>query len=98
MVPLGWPSRSTGPFGPAGAGWVGDRVDSASAMLSFAASTTLSAVKPNSSNSLAPAALAPYWLMLRIRPWSPTSSRQPVLTPASTLTRALMLGGTTESR
>ena len=36
--------------------------------------------------------------MLMIRPASPTISRQPIGTPASTLTRALTDGGMTESR
>ena len=36
--------------------------------------------------------------MLMIRPASPTMSRQPPVTPASTLTRALTVGGKTELR
>lgn len=68
------------------------------ARLSLAAVTTASGVKPYSLNSSAPDAEAPKCSSETIRPASPTYSRQPCFTPASTLTRALTLGGITESR
>ena len=67
-------------------------------MLSSAAETTAAAVMPNFSKSSVYCALAPKCSSETMRPASPTTSRQPWATPASTLTRARTSGGSTLSR
>ena len=58
----------------------------------------LPAVNPNSRNRVAASADAPKWSIPMISPASPTMSRQPWGTPASTETRALTAAGRTFSR
>ena len=64
----------------------------------MAAATTCAAVNPNSRNRVAASADAPKWSIPMISPASPTMSRQPWGTPASTETRALTAAGRTFSR
>ncbi len=64
---------------------------------SLAALTTASVVMPNSRKRVAWSAEAPKCSMLTLRPASPTTSRQPIETAASTLTLARTAGGSTLS-